>query len=352
MSIVWDLLITGTCRESRCLLYPYLLKLAACLVVIGLLCAFQPPLFGQVTTVSAASYGPAVAPGSIASAFGVGFSLSTQSAALDSTGQLPVTLAGVSVTLAGQKCPLFYVSPTQVNFLVPLGTSAGQVVLSIGTASGSVLTGLANIVQHAPAIFLISGNRGAIENAVSGALEPFEAASGNTRLSVFATGLNAAVKDSTQFAASVQRFDGSIEPLTVEYAGPQGQFNGLDQVNVLLPSDLDGAGEVQLFVQAGGAESNHVPLVIRQANPPSSISISPTSASPNQTVSLQGPAIATVNAGQTTGTPRYLVTFEDSGRVVMTASPTLISVSEIRVSAPYDPLPDGSSQCQATTKSA
>jgi uncharacterized protein (TIGR03437 family) len=49
----------------------------------------------------------------------------------------------------------------------------------------------------------------------------------------------------------------------VLYAGPQGGFAGLDQVNVLLPRSLTGSGlvNVQLFVD--GMAANPVEVSIR-----------------------------------------------------------------------------------------
>jgi len=41
----------------------------------------------------------------------------------------------------------------------------------------------------------------------------------------------------------------------VFYAGPQFQFAGLDQVNVLLPPSLKGMGQVSVVVVAGGVEA-------------------------------------------------------------------------------------------------
>ena len=53
------------------------------------------------------------------------------------------------------------------------------------------------------------------------------------------------------------------QPATVVYAGSQNQFPGLDQVNVLLPASLSGAGAVTVQVTANGQKSNTVTLAIR-----------------------------------------------------------------------------------------
>jgi uncharacterized protein (TIGR03437 family) len=41
-----------------------------------------------------------------------------------------------------------------------------------------------------------------------------------------------------------------------QYAGAQNQYQGLDQVNVALPTSLTGMGEVSVYVVADGTASN------------------------------------------------------------------------------------------------
>jgi uncharacterized protein (TIGR03437 family) len=47
------------------------------------------------------------------------------------------------------------------------------------------------------------------------------------------------------------------------YAGPQGQFPGLDQVNIALPISLRGAGVVDVTVTADGVASNAVKINVQ-----------------------------------------------------------------------------------------
>jgi uncharacterized protein (TIGR03437 family) len=49
----------------------------------------------------------------------------------------------------------------------------------------------------------------------------------------------------------------------VAFAGAQSGSAGLDQVNVLLPAELKGAGRVELVVTADGVASNAVTVVFR-----------------------------------------------------------------------------------------
>jgi uncharacterized protein (TIGR03437 family) len=49
----------------------------------------------------------------------------------------------------------------------------------------------------------------------------------------------------------------------VQGAGPQGQYPGLDQINVLLPPSLAGRGESDLQLNACGYDANTVRVNIR-----------------------------------------------------------------------------------------
>jgi uncharacterized protein (TIGR03437 family) len=49
----------------------------------------------------------------------------------------------------------------------------------------------------------------------------------------------------------------------VLFAGPQGTFQGLDQVNVQIPSSLRGRGEVNLVLTADGKTANTVTINVR-----------------------------------------------------------------------------------------
>jgi uncharacterized protein (TIGR03437 family) len=48
----------------------------------------------------------------------------------------------------------------------------------------------------------------------------------------------------------------------VQYAGPQGTWPGLDQVNVALPLSLRGAGAVDVVLTIDGKTSNKVQIEV------------------------------------------------------------------------------------------
>jgi uncharacterized protein (TIGR03437 family) len=52
------------------------------------------------------------------------------------------------------------------------------------------------------------------------------------------------------------------KPVALAFAGAQGSFPGLDQVNLMLPSSLRGSGTVNLVVTVDGTAANTVTLAI------------------------------------------------------------------------------------------
>jgi uncharacterized protein (TIGR03437 family) len=62
--------------------------------------------------------------------------------------------------------------------------------------------------------------------------------------------------------AAVRATIGDVE-CDMLYAGPQGDFVGLDQINLRLPVDLRGRGEVDLVVVVDGQAANAVKIALR-----------------------------------------------------------------------------------------
>ncbi len=52
-------------------------------------------------------------------------------------------------------------------------------------------------------------------------------------------------------------------PLTPAYVGPQGDFVGLDQINLELPSSLAGRGQLDLLMEVDGWVANTIEFTIK-----------------------------------------------------------------------------------------
>jgi uncharacterized protein (TIGR03437 family) len=259
-----------------------------------------------LAVVSAASYQPgvAVAPDSLASIFGVNLAGSTASATLDLSGQLPTQLAGTSVEVNGEAASLLYVSSSQINFVVPADAATGTAnVLVRNTSTGAAQSAAMLVQSTAPAVFSAGGTGkgpGAILNAVTYATAPFltvtdiAGSDQPTILAVYATGIRYAAN----VGASAADASGNTYNLTVVFAGPAPGYFGLDQVNIVLPPDLDGTGVVSLFLTAEASTSNVVTFLMGSL-PADSIRVAGLSFSPSYvnggdsailTVSLNGVA--------------------------------------------------------------
>ena len=124
------------------------------------------PVIGAVT--NAATLAPmnvpghVLAPGSIATIFGQNLASDT---ALADGYPLPTSLAGASVIVNGVAAPLFYASPTQINFQVPSSTipyvykpmAYGHVTVVVDTVAGASDSFTADTLNSSPGIFTLSG---------------------------------------------------------------------------------------------------------------------------------------------------------------------------------------------------
>ena len=129
------------------------------------------PIISARGIVDGASFKGSPGGGSIVSLFGTGLAMASVSA---STLPLPVTLGGTTLTISGHPVPLFYVSPTQINFQYPWGpdfccpdVDPPLVVTVNGVASNTVLITGATVGSGA-AVFTVNSTgtgQGAIQIA-------------------------------------------------------------------------------------------------------------------------------------------------------------------------------------------
>jgi uncharacterized protein (TIGR03437 family) len=227
---------------------------------------------------SGASYATGtVAPDSYAVVFGSSFA--TQPA--DGDGASSQQIAGVTLSItdnAGNSFSpdIYYASFGQIDFVVPAGIAGGAATLTIGNTTGKTATASFTVAAVAPGLFtadssgkgaaaadvtIVSGGQSQPQPAYrcSGSGSPLTcspvpiplATGTQVYLILFGTGIRGAG------TSGVSVTIGGVAA-TVEYAGPQGQFPALDQVNVLVPPSLAGAGEVQLILTANGIAANPV----------------------------------------------------------------------------------------------
>ena len=234
------------------------------------------------TTVSAASYlGAKIACEGIASVFGAELSATTQAA---NTIPLPTSLGGTSVKVKDslgveRDAPIFFISPTQINFQIPPGTASGMATIMILSSVGGVSVSTIEIVVVAPSLFSAdSTGKGLaaaqVQRSTSTAFEsvvkfdlsrgqfaalPIDLSSQNEQafLILYGTGI--------RLRSSLNQVTAKIGSLTlpVDYAGSQNGYVGLDQVNVLLPRSLIGSGLIEVGLTVEGKVTNTVQIFVK-----------------------------------------------------------------------------------------
>lgn len=226
------------------------------------------------TAVNAADFrfGP-VASNSIAALFGTDLAVRTESAR---SNPLPFSVAGTEATINGLPVPLFFVSPNQINFAVPQLLANGPATMIIKSPAGLFSVAQLTIASAAPALFTANATgRGdavaqATTDGISYRLQPFDVTVNGSPnvLVLYGTGIRNAQAsnpfDSNGVAESVQATIGGV-PATVLYAGAQGSFSGLDQINLIIPPALAGGPErsVEIRLSVNGIDANAVTIVIR-----------------------------------------------------------------------------------------
>ncbi len=241
-----------------------------------------------LTSVSAASYGGELAADSIVAAFGLNLAATTAAA---NSLPLPTQLAGVTVRVTDSEkvtrdAPLFFVSPSQVNYLVPAGTKPGIAEIALFNGGNQVAKSETPVNPVAPALFTADasgkGPPAAIALRVradgSQSVEPlarYDAALqrfvpvpidlgpdlGNASDQVFLILFGTGFRTPTEPDA-VATFIGDEIAETL-FTGASPGFAGLDQANVRLPRSLAGKGEVSVLIVADNRASNAVTVNIR-----------------------------------------------------------------------------------------
>ena len=217
-----------------------------------------PPSFGTLTVLNGASFGhepssnKAVAPDSIAVSQGNNLANTTQQSQRQPDGSFPTNVSGTTVTVNGRRAQIFFVSPTQVNFLLSPTAEIGTAEVIVTNPDGFPSRATVATLRAAPGVFTYSGDglgEGVVLNADTLQPGPFDPSSGNLRLIIFSTG----VRNATTVSVTA-----GGRALTVESIAQTANMPGMDEIHVLVPTDLRGAGKVDLGVRADGRDSNSV----------------------------------------------------------------------------------------------
>ena len=239
---------------------------------------------GTVASVSSASYASALAPEALAAGFGSNLATTIKSAPVL---PLPTDLGGTSVQIVdangiSRPAELLFVSPGQLNYQIPPGVATGTAAVTVLINESPVAFGTANIANVAPGVFTANADGAGVPAAAilrikaNGAqtyepLSTFDAgqkkyvptpidlgpASDQVFLVLFGTG----IRNRTSTQAVTATIGGLSTPAL--YAGIQGTFIGLDQINLQLARTLIGRGQIDVILTVDAMNANTVSINIK-----------------------------------------------------------------------------------------
>lgn len=202
-----------------------------------------------VRTVNAANFFQTISPDAIVATFGSQFTQSTVNA---TSFPLPTSLGGVSVTVNDIAAQLIFVSPAQINFVVPSGVGAGTAMVKVMYNGAVIGTGTVTTENISPSTFTVSANG----QGIAAAQTTFDGVSYQSVANTNGTARAVTVGTATQpnylilygtgmrrrSSLSAVRVTIGGVALSVDYLGAHSRLVGVDQVNVKLPQALRGRG--------------------------------------------------------------------------------------------------------------
>lgn len=234
---------------------------------------FLNPL-GVVNAASSAPPGNPISPGEFVTLYGTGLAKSTQTA----VPPYPTSPNGVSVLINNKLAPIYYVSPGQLNVLVPFATTGPMATIVVQNNGVNSNTVTVPVTATSPGIFTLdksgSGGGAILHAADYSLVNAANPAIGGEQVLIYATGLGTVtpgLDDGT--AGNINTFyrtDAEVavyvggQPAKVEFKGLAPGFPGLYQLNVTLPQFLKASGNLPLAIQTLNAYHDQVDIPILQ----------------------------------------------------------------------------------------
>ena len=226
-------------------------------------CILQPII---TAVVNGASFHPTGAPGAIMSIFGANFSDAIYDGS--ATYPLPTVLGRTSVTVNGFTAPLYFVSPTQINFQMPstVQPPGGSVVVHNGSPQFRASSAHeATLGEVDPGPFVTPDKRASALNGDLSVHTPATPIPAGGYLILYLTGqgdVTPPIADGTAAPGMpLSIINGSVtvtigtQNAQVVYKGLAPGFAGLAQLNVIVPAGL-APGSQTVFVTINGLPSN------------------------------------------------------------------------------------------------
>ena len=227
-----------------------------------------PPSYSAASIINTCNQAPGpYAPNSVLTILGSGMALSAQAitSADIAGGNLPTTLNGVQVMVDGSPAPLFYVSDSQVNLLMPPNQVAGPVTVWVVLNSIAGPQVSLTLQDVAPGLFpspLTPNFAIAQLWPAYSTIAPASPAAPGGIVILYATGLGvtepypALPAEIPLYAGSIDRIadlqvflNGTpLDPAQVLYAGLAPGWAGLYQIDLVLPDNVSPNPEIRVAI--------------------------------------------------------------------------------------------------------
>jgi uncharacterized protein (TIGR03118 family) len=241
----------------------------------GLLGSIQPaPAITSNGVVNSASFLPPISPGAFTTIFGIGLAATTRTwtTADLANGKLPVQLDGVSVTVDGIPAYVYYVSPSQIDIIVPADSNTGPVPVVV-TNSGVASASAAVAMQTTSPAFFSLGNYVLAMHANGSLVGPASLAPGATPakpgevIVAYGTGFGATNPAVDGLVLSSAASLAAAPSITIGGAVAPVQFGGLisaglDQLNITIPALPAGSSSTVDLPIAANAGSSSTPVAL------------------------------------------------------------------------------------------
>ncbi len=228
------------------------------------------PAIASVVSANLDRNSTTVAPGGLVTIFGTNLAKTTTDLSGWEGTRLPDILNGVAVAVGGQRARLLYVSPGQINAVLPFETPLGRQQAAVNNGNGPA-EAPATVAAVAPAVFFGPSGGIVVKNSDFSLLGPANPAHAGDVLVVFATGLgatNPAIEGASLAPSSPAVV---IAPVAATIGGRDAEviasvaspgFAGLYQVAVRVPAGV-AAGNAPLVLRSGEAVSNTVDIALQ-----------------------------------------------------------------------------------------
>lgn len=225
--------------------------------------------YGVVNAATNAPFTAQLSPGEVISLYGSG--LAPAGTAASASAPFPNSLAGVSVTINGTTAPVYSVTPTQINAVVPY--SFDPTVVSVVNIQVNNNSSLSNTVTEylgtdSPGVFTVPPGglgSGAILHADYSLVNAANPAKPGETVQIYLTGLGAvkpAINAGAVASSTASTLNHTVDTIyvyidglqaNVSYSGLAPGLGGLYQLNATIPSGVTRNSSVSLEVDGSDA---------------------------------------------------------------------------------------------------